>query len=246
MPGLFLVNAQDVARSLGPDPKRITVQGVYDRLADEYLRRRGGGFNHDPSIRVIHDVFRGASTVAQGKAFCLQNGNPKGREQNAQIVSVVGPYAEANISRCHRIGYVAIAIGRYKSLTIFIGLKAPFVRVPEPSRAMLVIPGFRKVTRPVGWQIEFVCSVAANQLARDDYEGADVEYLSAGPAPIGTGRVFQAMHGSDMALLSSDGVDQYMQMYLEAVVKHLEKGNGAQPAKFAGYRIIDPTAGRLF
>src|ERR1700730_6719103 len=114
MPGLFLVNAQDVARSLGPDPRRITVQEVYDRLAEEYLQRGGGGFNHDPSIRVIHDVFRGASTVAQGEAFCLQNGNPKGREENAQIVSVVGPYAAENISQCHRIGYVAIAIGRYK------------------------------------------------------------------------------------------------------------------------------------
>jgi hypothetical protein len=217
MSGLFLVNAQDVARSLGPDPNRVSVQGVYDRLEEEYLQRRGGRFNHDPSIRVIHDIFRGEITVAQGHKFCLSNGNPKGREQNAQIVAVVGPYAAANVSRCYRIGYVAIAIGRYNTQTLFIGLKAPFVRVWQPNEALLVIPGFRKAFRPVGWQIQFVCSVGANYLARDDYEGADVEYLYAGPALRGTGRMFQAMHGSDMALLRSEGVDEYMQIYVEAV-----------------------------
>jgi hypothetical protein len=128
----------------------------------------------------------------------------------------------------------------------FYGLKAPFVRVPHPNKALLVIPGFRKIARPRGWQIEFVCSVAVNQLARDDYEGADVEYLSAGAAPSGVGRIFEAMSGSDMALLSPDSVDHHLQIYIEAVVKHLEKGNGVQPAKFAGYRIVDPAAGSLF
>jgi hypothetical protein len=77
MPGLFLVNTLDVGRFLGPDPNSVTVEGVFDRIEDLYLRPRGGGFNHDTSIRAIHDVFRGASSPAQAEAFCRTNGNPK-------------------------------------------------------------------------------------------------------------------------------------------------------------------------
>jgi len=245
MPGLFLVNAQDVARVLGPNPNRVTVAEVADRLEVLYLGTRGGGFNHDTSIRATFDLFRGAITVEQAEAYCLQNGNPKGRAQNAQIVSAIGPYAAANHSRCHRIGYIAVAIGRHNQQTIFVGLKAPFIRVRRPGEAYLVIPGYRKASRPVGWQVDLVCSIAANQLARDDFEGAEVEYLAAGPAPNGPGRLFTPMLGRTMNLFAPDAIDQLMQIYVEAVVRHLERGNGTQPARFAGYRIIDPAQGRF-
>jgi hypothetical protein len=246
MPGLLLVNAQDVARVLGPDPTKVTIQNVYDRIEELYLGRSGGGFNHDPSIRAIQDIFRGAITAEQAEAYCLNNGNPKGRRQNAEIVSVVGAHAAANISRCHRIGYVAVRISRYKGENIHVGIKAPFVRVRQLGEAYLVIPGFRKDSRPVGWQIEFVCSLAANQLARDDYEGVGVEYLYAGPSVTASYREFRAMYGGDMNLLSTGAIDALLQTYVEAVVKHLEKGHGVQPAHFAGYRIIDPAQGSLF
>jgi hypothetical protein len=82
------------------------------------------------------------------------------------------------------------------------------VRVQGPGEAYLVIPGFRKNSRPIGWQIEFVCSLAVRQLARDDYEGADVEYLYAGPAAEGDGREFQALYGRNMNLFSADRIDE--------------------------------------
>jgi hypothetical protein len=208
--------------------------------------RRGGGFNHDPSIRAVHDVFRGVLSPEQAEAFCLSNGNPKGREQNAAILRAVGTHAAANVSVCHRIGYVAVRIARYKGENIHIGIKAPFIRVREQRAAFLVIPGFRKDSRPLGWQIDFVCSVAANQLARDDYERADVEYLYAGPAANSAEREFHAYHGRDMSLFNADQIDALLQKYVEAVVKHLEKGHGAQPGKFAGYRIVDRAQGSLF
>jgi hypothetical protein len=246
MPGLFLVNTQDVARFLGPDAKNVTVQGVFDRIEDLYLRQRGGGFNHDTSIRSIYDVFGGVTSPSQAEAFCRANGNPKGREQNAAIIRAVGAHAAANISVCHRIGYVAVRIARHKGSNIHIGLKAPFIRVHERKAAFLVIPGFRKDSRPVGWQVDFVCSVAANQLARDDYERADVEYLYAGPGANVTEREFRAYYGCDMSLFTADEIDAFLQKYVEAVVKHLEKGRGAHPAKFAGYRIVDRAQGSLF
>jgi hypothetical protein len=246
MPGLFLVNVLDVARVFGSDPSNVTVDQVHHRLSELYLRSRGGGFNHDPSIRATHDLFRGATTPEEAERFCLTNGNPKGRRQNAEIVRAVSAHASANVSRCHRIGYVAVRVGRYQQQNIHVGIKAPFIRVRRPGEAYLVIPGFRKDSRPVGWQIEFVCSVAAQQLARDDYEGANVEYLYAGPASGGNGREFRALYGNSMNLLSTDRIDEFLQIYLDAVVRHLRQGNGDQPARFAGYRIIDPAQGGLF
>jgi hypothetical protein len=246
MAGLFLVNAQDVGRVLGPDPANVTVDGIFQRLEELYLNRRGGGFNHDPSIRAIQDVFRGVLSPGQAEAFCQSNGNPKGREQNAAILRAVGAHAAANVSVCHRIGYVAVRIARYKGNNIHIGIKAPFIRVHRREAAYLVIPGFRKDSRPLGWQIDFVCSVAANQLARDDYERADVEYLYAGPATKPDEREFRAYYGRDLSLFNADQIDALLQKYVEAVVKHLEKGHGAQPGKLTGYRIVDHAQGSLF
>jgi hypothetical protein len=230
---------------LGDDPNDVSVKSVQAYLEEQYLPKRKGGFNHDPSIRVAHDLFRGVTTKVDGKKYCLTNGNPKGRAQNAEIIDVIGDYAEANVSVCHRIGYVAVSVGRHKGQTILIGIKAPFVRV-RANDAFLVIPGFRKMARPQSWQIDFVCSLAAHQLARDDYERASPEYLYAGPGDDDAKRQFRAFRGGDLALYSQDRVDELLQIYVEAVAKLLELGRGAQPARTTGYRIIDPSQGTFF
>ncbi|RED42381.1 hypothetical protein BJ123_10198 [Rhodopseudomonas thermotolerans] len=246
MPGLYLVNVQDVARFLGPEPTKVDVQAVFDRIEDLYLRPRGGGFNHDPSIRATFDIFRGASSVEQAIKYCESSGNPKGRAQNTAIIRAVGQHAASNKSVCYRIGYVAVRIARYRGSNIHIGIKAPFVRVQNRQSAHLVIPGFRKDSRPLGWQVDFVCSVAANQLARDDYEAADIEYLYAGPSGDYSSREFRALYGRDLSLFGADKIDQFLQVYVEAVVKHLERGDGTNPGKYWGYRIVDSAQGSLF
>lgn len=139
---------------------------------------------------------------------------------------------------------MAVRVGRHKDQTIYVGIKAPFVRV-SAGNAFLVIPGYRKLARPQGWQIDFLCSLAASQLARDDYERATPEYLFAGPGADNK-RYFRAYKGDSLKLLSNDQVDDFLQVYLEAVVKLLERGRGAQPARTAGYRIIDPSQGSFF
>ena len=177
---------------------------------------------------------------------CLSSGNPKGREQNAAILRAVGAHAAANLSVCHRIGYVAVRIARYKGNNIHIGIKAPFVRVHQRGVGVFGDPRFPEGLRPQGWQIDFVCSVAANQLARDDFERAEVEYLYAGPAARSDEREFRAYYGRQLSLFNADQVDGLLQKYVEAVVRHLEKGRGAQPGKLAGYRIVDHAQGTLF
>ncbi len=223
MAGLFLVNCFDVARSLGNQPARATPASVQDFLLSEYLKKRGGGFNHDPAIVSTQHMFAGVMSVDDAECYCLTTGNPAGREQNAEIVRVVGPYAFAHRSRCHKHGFLAVAVGRYRGRTIHVGLKAPFTRVCG-SKAHVVLPGFRKSFLPTDEQIVLPCSLAALQLARDDFKGADVEYLYAGPGPIGQDRMLRVIHGSERKLLDADELDEVFAIYVAGVIRALEAG----------------------
>lgn len=244
MSGLLLVSCLDVGRFFGRDPLRASVGDVSDRISELYLRRSGGGFNHNVVISSAQNVFSGAITAEEGIAICSTNGNPKGRVQNTAIAKAVLPYAEANLSRCHRIGFTAIVVGRYRGKSIYVGVKAPFVRV-NGENSLIVLPGFRKSSRPLGREIDLACSFAANQLARDDYETADIEYLMAGPGSGQFERVLQVLHGREMNLFSSEELDSILRTYVSAVVRHLDRGEGLRPAHLYGYRIIDPSAPRF-
>jgi hypothetical protein len=239
MAGLFLVNCLDVARSLGNSIEAATPEAVSDFLEDEYLRKRGGGFNHDPAIAACHDMFAGLKSAEEAEEYCRTNGNPAGREQNADIVRTVSGYACRNVSRCYRHSFLAVAVGRYKGQTIYVGLKAPFTRV-RGYEALVVVPGFRKSFVPTEQQINLPCSLAAVQLARDDFKSADVEYLYAGPAPSGGERMFRAIRGKDRRLFGVDELDRIFETYVHGVILVLERGRGLSKPDLAGYRIVDP------
>jgi hypothetical protein len=245
MPGLFLVNCLDVARSLGERAASATPERVCDFLEREYLRRAGGGFNHDPAIGACYDMFAGLKSAAEAEAHCLANGNPAGREQNADIVRTIGEYACRNTSRCYRHSFLAIAVGRYKGRTIYVGLKAPFTRV-RGGKAFVVVPGFRKTFIPSEHQIDLPCSLAAAQLAKDDHKGADIEYLYAGPAPDSNERMLRVVHGSDRKLMNIDELDRIFEIYVRGVALALEHGRGLEKPDLAGYRIVDPDEPSLF
>jgi hypothetical protein len=245
MAGLFLVNCLDVARSLGDSIRAATPEQVCEFLTSEYLKERQGGFNHDPAISATYDMFSGLKDVLEAEAFCLQNGNPKGREQNAEIVRTVGSYACSRISRCHKHGFLAVTVGRYKGQSIHVGLKAPFTRVRD-GKAFVVVPGFRKSFVPSEQQIDVPCSLASVQLARDDFRGADVEYLYAGPSPAGEGRMFRVIHGESRNLLDADELDEVLETYVRGVVMTLERGRGLSKPDLAGYRVVDPDEPSLF
>lgn len=244
MAGLFLVNCLDVARFFGQQPFNATAREVFERIEDMYLGPSGGGFNHDPVIAATYDVFRGAASAKNAIEYCRSNGNPKGRDQNTAIARVVAPYAASNVSRCYSIGFTAIVVGRYRGRSIHVGIKAPFFRVAG-GRGRLVIPGYRKDSRPVGREIGLACSFASNQLARDDFETAEVEYLMAGPGRSATERRLQVLLGGELDLYSADQLDVLLQTYVDAVVMHLERGAGLNAPRLHGYRIIDPAQPRM-
>jgi hypothetical protein len=190
-------------------------------------------------------MFGGLKTAAEAEKYCRSNGNPAGREQNGDIVKAVSGYACSNVSRCYPHGYLAVVVGRYRGRNIHVGLKAPFTRV-RGGAAFVVVPGFRKTFVPSEQQIDLPCSLAAAQLAKDDFKGADVEYLHAGPAPGSDERMLRVVHGKDRRLLSADELDQVFEVYVRGVVMILEHGRGLEKPDLAGYRIVDPDEPPLF
>ncbi len=238
MPGLFLVNVLDTSRALGPRPLQATPESVAEWLRENYLPLRAGGFNYDPAINATYDLFRSAHTLESAVAHCLNNGNPKGREQNAAAIRRVAPFALANISTCYRIGNSAVAVGRVAGATIYVGIKTPMVRVRH-DEAYVVMPGFRMTFRPAEAEIDTACSIALANFARDDYALADFEYLYAGPGEIGA-RELRAYHGRNRQVYHRDAVDELMDVYVKGVALLLNRGLGQGRPDLRGYRIIDP------
>jgi hypothetical protein len=81
MSNLLLVSVLDVGRALGFDPRSATPEGVAEWLRAEYARQPRGGFNYNPAINTLYDLFRGASSYDAAVLHCMTSGNPKGRRQ---------------------------------------------------------------------------------------------------------------------------------------------------------------------
>ena len=239
MPGVSFLNVLDVGRAFGNDPFAATPATIAAWLREHYLVSRKGGFNYDPATTATIDMFRGCASAASAQVYCLTHGNPKGRKQNASAVAAVSRYALTHPSACHRIGFTAVAVGRSRGRTIYIGIKAPIVRV-EHRKAYWVMPGFRMTYRPGEREIDVACSIAKTALAKDDYAKADLEYLYAGPGAAGA-REFRAILGRERSLFDGDTVDALLDTYVQGVALVVEDdARLAGHPKLAGYRVIDP------
>lgn len=244
MSSVFLVNVLDVARSLGIDPRRATPEMVAAWLLEQYLRKRGGGFNYDPAIAATFDLFRGAHSLESSVLHCLTHGNPKGRRQNADAIKAVAPYALANISTCYRIGHSAVVAGRVAGENVYVAIKAPMVRVVH-DEAYVVMPGYRMTFRPDEPEIDVACSMALATFGRDDFASADFEYLYSGPDLSGR-RSFRAIKGRERHVYDRDEVDALLDVYVRGVGLVLEAGVPISRPDLRGYRIIDPREPGLF
>ncbi|GLK80067.1 hypothetical protein [Methylopila turkensis] len=244
MSSLLLLNVLDVARSFGETPSKAVAREIANWLIEAYAKKGGGGFNYNPAINTLFDLFRGAIDRDAAVLHCMTRGNPKGRSQNVQAIKTVAPYAAENISTCYRIDFSAVALGRVKDQTVYAAIKAPMVRVVH-DEAFVVLPGFRMSYRPNQAQIDLACSIALANLARDDFAGADFEYLSAGPGVSGQ-REFQAVRGRDRTVYDRDQLDLMMHEYVRGVAIALEEGIERRAPNLRGYRIIDPREPDLF
>lgn len=240
----LLLNVFDVARSLGIDPLRATPSSVADWLIAEYLQKRAGGFNYNPAINSTFDLFNGTCTAAQAELKCSTTGPAAGRQQNANAINAIAKYALDNISICYRIGYSAVAVGRVRGHTAYIGIKAPFVRLTIKG-PMVVMPGYRMSHRPVETEIDVACSIALANLARDDYENADFEYLYAGPGLSGE-REFRAIRGSERKVFDADALDGLLDVYVKGLAIAVNAGVELRAPSLHGYRIFDPREPGLF
>jgi hypothetical protein len=244
MPGIRLINVFDVSRSLGKTPFEATPETVAKWLLTEYLPKRGGQFNYDPATRWTFELFRGSITAEQAIHYCATSGNPFGRRHNAAAIGMVAQYALSNISNCYRIAFTAVEAGRVQGQTVYIGIKAPMVRV-RGRDAFVVVPGFRMSHRPVEIEIDVACSIVLAHLARDDYSAADFEYLYAGPDKSGT-REFRAILGRDRQTFDRDTVDALLDVYVKGIVLAVGLGADLRPPKLAGYRVVDRDQPSMF
>src|SRR5271166_6062299 len=244
MSSLLLLNVLDLARAFGNDPLSANAETAAEWLLTEYARKEGGGFNYNPAIQTLHDLFRGAVDYRAAVRHCELTGNPKGHRQNVEAIKTVAPYVTSNLSACYRIGFSAVSVGRIKEKTVYVGIKAPLVRVAD-HEAFVVMPGFRLSHRPSERQIDLACSIALANFARDDFASADFEYLYAGPGASG-GREFRAILGRDRRIFERDEVDALLDVYVQAVAVAIDAGLEIRDPNLRGYRIIDPREPSLF
>jgi hypothetical protein len=235
----------DIARALGQAPFHATPTTVANWIEEQYSSTSGGGFNYDPAISATFDAFRGGHTFESATKYCLENGNPKGRKQNASAIRAIMPYALSHPSICYRIGLTAVAIGRYSGRTVYAKIKAPMVRV-EGQSAFLVMPGYRMSFRPSDIAIDLACSIALETCAQGDLSVADFEYLYAGPGPDTKGRMFQAIQGKDRHRYSREQINRLLEIFVAGVEQASRLGLDQKAPNLNGYRIIDPNAPGLF
>jgi len=238
MSNLSLLNVLDLSRAFGQNPLTATPESVARWLLNEYSLRKGGGFNYNPAIEILPDLFRGAMDYETAIRHCETRGNPKGRRQNVEAIKTVASYALENRSTCYRIGFSAVAVGRVREDTIYVGIKAPLVRV-KGRDVFVVMPGFRRSYRPSERQIDLACSIALANFARDDFSSADFEYLSAGPGPLGD-RQFRAILGRERQIFGRGEIDALLQVYVRGIALALEDGAEIRRPNLHGYRVIDP------
>jgi hypothetical protein len=238
MASILLLSFLDFARCFGANPLATEPEEIADWLLREYIRKAGGVFNYNPAIQTLSELFRGSIQELDAIRYCATTGNPKGRLQNVEAIRTVAKYALSNLSACYRIGFSAVAVGRTKGQTVYVAIKAPLVRVAR-GEAFVVMPGFRRSYRPSDSQIDVACSLALATFARDDFAGADFEYLHAGPNASGV-REFRAYLGRERRVFDRDEVDALLDKYVRAITLILEMGVQVKQPNLTGYRIIDP------
>ncbi|HEX8124512.1 MAG TPA: hypothetical protein VF548_02920 [Allosphingosinicella sp.] len=237
------MNILDVARSLGSDPLNAEPEAVAAFIRREF-RNKGGTFNYNTSITSLPALFEGQKTVDEAVAFCLAKGSPAGRVQNANAIEIAGAYASSKRSKCYRIPFSAVPIGRLAGgHTAFMAIKAPLVRVKRPD-IFVVVPGFRLGHRPRGTEIDVAASFAVATFARDDFHEADYEYLDCSRGLSGE-RELSVYQGRDRRLFTLDEVDHMLDIYVRGLAFAIQSGMPAEAPNFRGYKIIDPDQPRM-
>ncbi len=239
MGNILAVNIVDIVRAYGENLEIRSPEKISEWLLKEYLSRKGGRFNHNPSISCLSGMYSGALGRDDAIAFCSKNGSPAGFRENVEIVRAVAPHCSGQISQCYKHPFVAVPIGRHKGKTIYAKLKAPLTRVSHGD-AFIVLPMFRKTFRPSERQIDAIISFARAQWAYGDFSAADVEALVAKGFSGTPERQLSVILGADRELLSVDDIGAFFQPYIEAVGLIIDSGIVTSEPDLKGFRVVDP------
>ena len=237
---LFLVHYLEFARSFEGNPEGATPESIAAWLQRNWLTKRGGGnWNYDPAMEVLVLAFAGHITLEQAIEHCHRYWHPHARVENERVVRCFWRYAVGNKSRVYRRSYFAAPVGRWRGRNIFIGVKAPLVRVSN-DEVLAVVPIFRKNFTPCEKETDLSLTIVREFSLREGYRDIDTEYLRARGVDGSLDRRLIVDRGSHRRLYSSEQLDTFAQKYAKAVSLLADAGLGLEQPNFAGYRIWDP------
>lgn len=243
MASLLLMNFLDIARCLGNDPLNAHPAEIAAFMKREF-RPGGGGFNYNTSIASLPDLFRGAITVDEAVNYCSKYGAPAGWKPNCEAVEIAGSYAISQRSKCYKIPFSAVPIGRLPDQkTAYMAIKAPLVRV-NTSGKYVVVPGFRLGHKPEGVEIDVAASLALATFGRDDFSEADYEYLDCSRGSSGE-RELAVYQGRHRRIFNLDEIDFLLGLYMQGLALAIDAGMKASNPNFKGYRVGDPDQPRM-
>ena len=240
MGSLFLVSHLDFARSFEGNPEKATAQSIAEWLKRNWLSKRGGGvWNYGPAMDVLVLAFAGEITLDQAIAHCHRYWHPHARVENEKVVRCFWKYVQENRSRVHKRKYLAAPVGRWRERNIFIGLKAPLIRVAA-GEALAVMPVFRKGFVPGDRETDLALTAIREFCFREGYRDLDIEFIRAQGMGGTTDRRLIVDLGSLRNLYSSEQFDQFATKYAQGVSLLADDGLGLQQPNFRGYRVWDP------
>lgn len=240
MGSAFLVSHLDFARSFEGDPFSATPESIAKWLERNWLPKRGGGtWNYSPAMEVLVLGFAGEITLSQALEHCGKYWHPHGREENILVVRAFWRYVTENKSRVYKRNFLAAPVGRWRERNIFIGIKAPLIRVTDED-VLAIMPVFRKNFVPDDAETNLSLTAVREFCFREGYRDIDTELMTA--RGVGGARERQLLvdRGSKRSLYTTDQFDGFAAKYAGAVSILADAGKGLQTPNFRGYRVWNP------
>ena len=245
MPGIFLVDNVDFARSLGDEPEKATEDSVSAWLQAEWIGKGGGVFNYVPSMMGLVDGFAGRISKKQAVSHCRAYWHPRGRIENEAVVEAFWPFVTENVCTVYKRSFLAAPIGRWEDQTIYLGVKVPLIRVTKDN-VLATMPVFRKTFVPNEKALNVALTGVREFCLREGYSDIEPELIRALGVSGQIDRQLFVAQGHARALYSGDAFDEFANVFTKAVVRLANNGIGLERPNFRGYRVMDPDQKGMF
>jgi len=245
MSSVFLINHLDFARSFEGCPEKATPETIAAWLKSNWLKKRGGGsWNYVPAMDVLVLAFMGGITLQESLQYCRKYWHPRGRLENELVVQSFWRFAQENRSRVYKRSFLAAPIGRWQGRNIFLGIRAPLIRVTG-DELLAVMPVFRKAFVPNVAETNLSMTAVREFCLREGYPDINIELMRAVGIDGSLERRLVVERGSERQMYSSEDFDTFAAKFAGAVALLADAGLGLQQPNFKGYRVWDPDQTRF-